>query len=492
MAAYSSRKPFPFARWAVIPAVLLAVCASGMIGFTNGLLSPGVRTHELGPSAQSVGGEGPEVSGGTESGEAAVQGADPLDAYAMSLDLLQRRYYGARIDSHRARTLTYEAIRGMLGSLRDQFTSYLDPGEWQQMETMTEGDFGGVGAFMLQAGDKIKIDRPMPGGPADKAGVKPNDILVSIDGKAVRGRNVDDLFDLLQGAPNTVVRLGILRGKQTLVLPVTRAVIEPVIVQHWMEDNRAKIGHIVLTEFNRKSITQMNAAFADLERQGVRALVFDLRFNPGGLLDAAQDVASVFIPENSKPELHNNVVIIHHGDGEEEGLPLEPEQHKHGQLPLVVLVNGSSASASEIVTGAIRDYGVGTIIGERTFGKGKVQTLFEMSHGRDGGLRLTTSLYYPPKHYDINFEHDDDGNRIPGTGGIVPDIVVPESTQWKEDFEDKANDNQLQTALIFLRARLEKKSMAEATQLAQRYADTEKPARTALDIVPGKPHSTTR
>ncbi len=277
---------------------------------------------------------------------------------------------------------------------------------------------------------------------------------------------LDDLGQWLEGDIQTSVTLEVQRGAQRLKFPVVRENIEPPVVEHWMEDSAAGIGHIVLTEFNRKSVSQIDAAYADLEAHGLRALVLDLRFNPGGLLDTAVDVASIFIPANSKPALHNNVVIIHHGDGEEEGLTLEPQKKSHRQVPLAVLVNEGSASAAEIVTGAIRDYEAGEIIGERTFGKGKVQTLFEMNHGRDGGIRLTTSIYYPPKRYDINFQQDDDGHRIAGTGGIVPDLVVPASTNWHGDFEDKANDNQLKTAVEFLRARLAGRSNGEATRIA--------------------------
>jgi carboxyl-terminal processing protease len=213
----------------------------------------------------------------------------------------------------------------------------------------------------------------------------------------------------------------------------------------------------------------LNSAFRDLEKQKMKALVFDLRSNPGGLLDTAVSVASVFVPADSSEAtaLKKNVVILREGGGQEKGLKLRPYEHTHAQLPLVVLVNGNSASASEIVTGAIKDYGVGTIIGERTYGKGRVQTLIPMDDR--SALRLTTQLYYPPRHMDINFLRDESGMRIPGTGGIAPDIEVKQSAAWKEEnFRDKMNDLQLQTALSFLRARLQKKTVAEASDLVKK------------------------
>jgi carboxyl-terminal processing protease len=379
---------------------------------------------------------------------------------------LQSHYYGKPIDEAKTRTLTYEAVKGLLASLNDQFSSYLDASQWQQLVTMTEGRFGGIGALMEQSADGIRISRPAAGGPAEKAGLRAGDVLVSIDGHPVKGQALDDLGQWLEGDLQTTVTLEVLRGSQRLTVPVVRENIEPPVVEHWMEDNGAGIGHIVLTEFNRKSASQIDAAYSDLETHGLRALVLDLRFNPGGLLDSAVDVASIFIPEDSKPPLRNNVVIIHHGDGEEEGLTLEPQKKPHRKVPLAVLVNGASASAAEIVTGAIKDYETGIIIGERTFGKGKVQTLFEMNHGRDGGIRLTTSIYYPPNGHDINFQHDDEGNRVAGTGGIIPDLLVPAATTWQGDFDDKANDNQLKAAVDYLKARLAGRTAIEATRIA--------------------------
>lgn len=455
-------------RW--VPALFMMVGASGIAGLAVGLSTP-VRHSgsERGANSNLNYNDHSESASAEKRADrdaAANPGPDPYESYQTAMETLQKSYYGDRVDDARTRVLTYEAVKGLLGSLNDQFSSYLDPPEWQQLVTMTEGRFGGIGALMEQSDGTIRIARPMEGGPAEKAGLLAKDILVSIDGHPVRDKNLDDLAQWLEGEPQTTVTLEILRGAVPMTVAVTRENIEPHVVSHWLEDRSSKIGHIVLTEFNRKSVSQIDAAYSDLERQGMRALVLDLRFNPGGLLDAAVDVASIFIPENSKPELRNNVVIIHHGDGEEEGLTLEPQPKLHHRVPIAVLVNGGSASAAEIVTGAIRDYNVGVIVGERTFGKGKVQTLFEMNHGHDGGIRLTTSIYYPPKRYDINFQHDDDGNRIAGTGGIVPDLIVPPSPNWHEDFEDKVNDNQLRAAVDYLRARLAGRTAGEATRIA--------------------------
>ena len=277
---------------------------------------------------------------------------------------------------------------------------------------------------------------------------------------------VNDVVHKIKGQEGTKVRLGILRGKAILEFTLKRALIEPPVVQHWMEDRDNKIGHILLSEFNEKSIAQIQKAYRDLNEQGVRALVFDLRYNPGGLLETAEDVASLFIPKDHESDLHNVVVFIHEGSGKEKGDRLRTPEFGIKRLPMVVLVNGNSASASEIVSGAIKDYGMATLMGERTYGKGRVQTLYPLDDG--SALRLTTALYYPPRHYDINFERDLEGQKIEGTGGILPDIEVKQSTKWHaEDFKDKVNDLQLQAAVDFLRSRLNGKTVAEAREQLQ-------------------------
>ena len=397
---------------------------------------------------------------------------DPVVSYKQAIALLDANYYGAPLDNKKTRQLTYEAIRGMLTSLHDQFTTFLDPSEWSQMQALTKGDFEGIGAYLDQkSGGFVRIVRPIPTSSAEKAGLQSGDQIIGVNGHSVRGKEMGEVIHLIKGPLGARIRLEILRGTHTLSVTVTRTRVEPPVVQHWMEDNQNRIGHIVLSEFNERSMEQLDSAFHDLERQKMKALVFDMRSNPGGLLDTAISVASIFVPSDGSDTaaLKRNVVILREGGGQEKGLKLRPYEHTHGQIPLVVLVNNNSASASEIVTGAIKDYGVGTIIGERTYGKGRVQTLIPMDD--HSALRLTTQLYFPPRHGDINFRRDEQGMRIPGTGGIVPDIEVKQSAAWKEEnFRDKANDLQLQTALCFLRARLQKKTVAEASDVVKKVS----------------------
>ncbi|HLK56134.1 MAG TPA: S41 family peptidase [Chthonomonadaceae bacterium] len=471
-------KPSGGARILLTPFVLSLIFASIIVGYASADLFPGAKARSGGAGRVSQIAQGSDTDsddpGSARQGVSGGGASDPLAAYKDALELLRQNYYGAPIDTKMSRQLTYEAIRGMLGSLQDPFTSFLAPEEWQDMEAMTEGDFDGIGAILQQEGTTLRIVHPIDGSPAERAGLKAEDVVIAVNGKIIKGKNINDVVHLIKGPPNTRVRLTVQRGKQTVELTILRARVETPVVQHWMEDAQARIGHIVLSEFNKKSMAQLNAAFTDLDRQGMKAIVLDLRFNPGGLLETAVDVTSMFVPTGTRTDLKNNVIIMRYGDSHEEGAALRPLEHKYGDRPLVVLVNGSSASASEIVTGAIQDYGVGTILGERTFGKGEVQTLYEMSQGLDGALKLTTALYYPPSHRDINYHRDEDGNRIEKTGGILPDIEIGASEAWKlkEDFKDKANDNQLQAALAFLRARLDHKSVAEATEAAKKFQPT--------------------
>ncbi len=456
-------------RLALAPAMLGLISTSVIFGYASSALRKSYRDGAGFGSMQTSRVDADDSGAGdVPDGDlhARSRAQDPLENYRATLALLKKSYYNGPIDSRRTRTLTYEAIRGMLGSLRDQFTSFLDPDDWSQMKATTEGDFEGIGALLEQEGSQVRVVRPIETSPAEAAGLKTDDIVVSIDGESVRGLGVNDVVRKIKGQQGTRVRVGVQRGRVLLEFALMRALVEPPVVQHWMEDGNNKIGHIVLSEFNEKSIAQIQKAYGELISNGMQALVFDLRYNPGGLLETAEDVASLFIPKDLDSDLRNVVVYIHEGTGKEKGDRLRAPGFVMKRMPIVVLVNGNSASASEIVSGALKDYGIATLIGERTYGKGRVQTLYPLDDG--SALRLTTALYYPPRHYDINFERDPDGQKIEGTGGIMPDIEIKQSPRWHaEDFKDKVNDLQLQAAIDFLRSRLTGKTVAEARDQLQ-------------------------
>jgi carboxyl-terminal processing protease len=382
------------------------------------------------------------------------------EAFKEAIEILRREYlYGEKVDgSKQFRELTYSAIRGMLYALNDPFTSFLDPEAWAQMQQATRGDFEGIGAVLEPFGQDVRVLRPIPGTPAFKAGLKPRDIIMSVAqvasngkiGKAIStlGMDINEVVKLIKGPSGTKVAISVLRKgvSKPITFVITRAHIEPPIVQSWMEDKEHKIGRILLNEFNEKSGRQFDKALSELEKQGLRALIFDLRYNPGGLLNVAVEIGSRFVDRGP-------IVIIQSKTGQREELYARPSLRMKKRYPLVVLINESSASASEIVAGAIQDNGVGILVGQHTFGKGLVQTLLQLSD--NSALRLTTQKYFTSKGKDISNKYDEEHRPIFGTGGIKPDVEVKQSEEWiDQNFEDKVHDTQLQKALEILRTRL--------------------------------------
>jgi carboxyl-terminal processing protease len=387
---------------------------------------------------------------------AADDETNALGTYQQALKVLKDEYYPDVVTPPKSRELTYAAIRGMLLTLNDPFTSFLDQDEWNSMQQTTRGDFDGVGAELDEVSGVIVVKRPIPQTPAFYAGIKARDRVVAVGEfrgsklvhfHPVRGKDINDVVRLIKGPPGTWVALKVARhgAPKEMTFKIRREHIEPPIVQFWMEDEKNAIGHIVLNEFNEKSDEQLDRALRVLRSQGMKALVFDLRYNPGGLLTVAVDVGSRFVKDGP-------VVILQEKNGQRSDLNARSSQSKI-TVPTVVLVNENSASASEIVAGAIKDYGAAKIVGEHTFGKGLVQTLFPLGDG--SALRLTTAKYFTAKGSDINNRYDELHRPIFGTGGIKPDIVVRQSKDWVEqDFEDKGNDTQLQKALDLLRGEL--------------------------------------
>ena len=383
----------------------------------------------------------------------------PLTAYQEAMAVLKQNYYGRDISKPKEnRELTEAAIRGMLYSLNDPFTSFLDKEEWDQMQQTTRGDFEGIGAVLEPFGQDVRVVRPIPESPAFKAGIKAKDVILSVDefsgdkkvrNKPTLGMHINDVVKLIKGPKGTKVGITVMRkgSPQPISFVITRAHIEPPTVQFWMEDDKNKIGRILLNEFNEKSDAQFGRALEILQKQGMKALVFDLRYNPGGLLNVAVDIGSRFVEKAP-------VVVIQEKNGYKQPIPARGRRTLKG-MPIAVLINENSASASEIVAGAIQDYSAGTLIGEHTFGKGLVQTLFPLDDG--SALRLTTAKYFTPKLNDINNKFDEDHRPIFGTGGIKPDIAIKNAEEfvdqdWTDD--NKKFDLQLKKALEVLRTKL--------------------------------------
>jgi carboxyl-terminal processing protease len=310
--------------------------------------------------------------------------------------------YVAPVDG---RELTDDALKGMLTRL-DPHSDYMDREQYQQMSAVTRGEFGGIGIELTLEGRVPEVIAPIDGTPAALAGLEPGDRILKIDGQATTGMDVEAIVKRLRGPPGSRVGLTIARANRPpFDVALTRAVIHVVSVKSELEPNR--IGYARITTFSEDTAPELAAAIARLKEEAhgrLDGLILDLRNNPGGLLDAAVDVTGELID--------GGVVVTTRGrNADDDHVYRAPP---NGDLvpgtPMVVLINAASASAAEIVAGALQDHHRATIIGTRSFGKGSVQTIIPIEG--HGALRLTTALYYTP-----------DGRSIQGNG-IAPDIVV--------------------------------------------------------------------
>lgn len=308
------------------------------------------------------------------------------------------------------------AIRGMVDALNDPYSVYLDRAAFQELNLQIEGAFGGIGVEIdLNENKELVVVAPLPGTPAERAGIRSGDIIAEINGRETSQMSLIEAASLLRGTPGTRVTLKIWRPAESRYysLNLQRERIQIPSVKGRVLPDHPDIGYIQIMQFNQMStIPQLNRELSSIEKARCRGLILDLRDNPGGDLQTAVEVASYFVK-------HGPVVRIVHRGGTED--VLQPVFSRRVKVPLVVLVNGGSASASEIVAGAIKDTGSGILVGERTFGKGLVQTVFNLD--RDTGVKLTTDKYLTPNGRDINKR------------GIEPDVVVKQDPGGSRDVQ---------------------------------------------------------
>lgn len=312
------------------------------------------------------------------------------------------------------------ALTGMLGGLGDPYTTYLSPQEINGLdESLRGGNFGGIGVYIQEdAKTKAIVANPIPGNPAIKAGVRAGDLIVAVDGHPTAGQKIDVVEREIRGPIGSYVSLTLKRAATVKTVEVTRADIHVPSVLSKIENH---VEYIRLAEFGQTSADEVRDALLDGKRHDVRGYILDLRFNGGGLLDSAVDISSLFIPQGTIVS-----TIDRAGDKDTRTATGRAVDAK----PLVVLVNRYTASASEITAGAIQDYGVGTLVGEKTYGKGVVQSLYTLPD--KGALKITTARYVTPKGRDIQHK------------GIVPDIVVKQSVDTP--IIDGPHDKQLNEA----------------------------------------------
>lgn len=326
---------------------------------------------------------------------------EDLKIFAEALSLVQKNY----VEETKTKDLVYGAIKGMLSEL-DPHTNFMPPKVYKEMQVDTRGEFGGLGIQIGLKDKKLVVIAPIEDTPAYRAGIKAGDQIFKIDSEATRDLNLNDAVEKMRGLKGTKVILTIVREgeKDPLEFTIIRDIIKIKSVKSKMMDGN--VGYIRITQFQERTGDDLIAALDKLEKENMKSLVLDLRNNPGGLLKASVQVSEQFLKDGQL------VVSVKGRDGEKEEY-LSSVKNPKEEYPLVVLVNEGSASASEIVSGALQDWGRGVVLGTQTFGKGSVQTVLTLSDG--SGMRLTTAKYYTPKGVSIQ------------NTGITPDIEVKQA-----------------------------------------------------------------
>lgn len=337
---------------------------------------------------------------------------------------VQEQFYGEMPGGPAA---TYGAIRGALATLNDPYTIFIEPEPAAQEKAQLEGQFGGIGAYVRRDEANRIILEPMPDQAAERAGLKKDDVLIAVDGQPLStDLTTDQVVALIRGEVGTEVVLTVERAgeKEPVDITVVRAIIETPSAEWRVLEEAPEIGYIRLASFTERSNKELNRAFEELAEQGAESYILDLRSNGGGLLEAAVDISSQFLSSG----------LVLREDRRNEG-ERTYEARRGGKAltqPLVVLVNGGTASASEIVAGALQDHERATLIGEKTFGKGSVQLIYELSDR--SRLHVTVAKWFTP-----------DGHAIDGTG-LNPDIEV----LFTEEDQTQGRDPQLQRAIEYL------------------------------------------
>lgn len=332
-----------------------------------------------------------------------------LEIFSDALDIIERKY----VEPIDTKKLIQGAIKGMLNEL-DPHSNYMDEKSFENFKTEIKGEFGGLGITIGIKDKVLTIIAPIEDTPAYRAGLKAGDKIIKIDGKPTSNITIDEAVNKLRGTPGTSVTITILRSSMQKPFDVTivREIIKVKTVKFMKKDD---IGYLRLTQFNESASSELSEALDKLKKDGVRGLILDLRNNPGGLLDEAVNVASIFIQPGK-------TVVFTKERNEKNNMYLKSKNMSVSEyeLPMVVLINGGSASASEIVSGALQDYKRAVIMGTTSFGKASVQTTFNLSDG--SAIKLTTAKYYTPT-----------GRSIQGVG-IKPDVEVKSGEiVYKED-----------------------------------------------------------
>ncbi len=341
--------------------------------------------------------------GGRSVGVEAIAAPDDkykaLDTFSQALGIVENAY----VEPVGQKDVIYGAIKGMLQEL-DPHSTFYTPEQYKSFQVGTKGSFGGLGITISMRDDAMTIIAPIEDTPAYRAGLKSGDIIVMIENEPTAGMTLEDAVSKMRGEPGTSVKITVVRKSEPLPIDFTleRAVIKIKSVKSSMSEDG--IGYVRLTQFQEGSASEVSKALTALDKEGAKGIILDLRNNGGGLLVEAINVASIFLPADK------SVVYTKDRSGQETHYKTKRISYRDNARPVVVIVNDGSASASEILAGAMQDYGRAVVLGSTTFGKASVQSIIEMKDG--SAMKLTTARYYTPK-----------GRSIQGVG-IVPDIEV--------------------------------------------------------------------
>jgi len=341
-------------------------------------------------------------------------------------DLLSREYSSP--------AQAYAALRAEISKLGDPYTRFLDPQEFQTLVNQTSGEFSGIGVRLKldeeQEERRIVIADVVDNSPAAQAGIRPGDELVSVAGRSTKGMSLEDASKLIRGPVGTVVRLEVRRAQETIPLQLTRAWIETKVVDYALKQEQGlAIGLIRLQGFNAQAANQMRQAIQSLQRQGAQAYILDLRGNPGGLLRSSIEITRMWLDRG-------RIVSTVGREGEQEVF------HANGTAfvrePLVILVDHQSASASEILAGALQDHKRAIVVGTPTFGKALVQSVHRLSDG--SGLAVTVAHYYTPSGRDITRK------------GISPNVLVEITREQRQSLAQRPEDTTTRRDPVYARA----------------------------------------
>ena len=339
-----------------------------------------------------------------------------LSLFADALAIIQSQY----VDDNKPKDLIYGALKGMLTSL-DPYSEFLAPEEYTDLKSDTEGRFGGVGMEITIKDGLVTVVSPLEDTPAWKAGIKAGDKIVKIDDEITKDYTLTDAVKLLRGEPDTKVKVTVWRPdeKKMLDFEIVRAMIKIDDIKN-VRIIDSGVGYIRIVEFSEETSGDLLQALGNLKEQGMEALILDVRYNPGGLLESAVDVAELFLDKKQ-------TVVSTKSRTDSQNLVFRSNRaSEYKDIPMVVLVNEGSASGSEIVAGALQDHKRAIIIGEKTFGKGLVQTVIPLPDG--SAIKLTTSRYFTPSGKSIDGE------------GIFPDIEIEYKAIIEEGEEEDEAD----------------------------------------------------